>query len=173
MASRMLTNTKESSEGIFGKITKVYEKMLAWNIDHGWFVIILTVGLMVYSGWQATKMPMGLIPQMDSTQMQMTLTVDAEVSDEDLIAQAEIITQRVQQLPDVLTVGASMGGSGLSSLMGGGGSDDSKSISFYVVLSEDKQYSNSEIADMIEEANPEFNETLSITESTMDSQGST
>ena len=167
MASRMLKNTKDSSEGIFGAITKVYEKMLAWNIDHGWLVVILTVGLMVFSGWQATKMPMALIPAMDSTQMQMTLTVDAEITDEELINQAEIIANRVQQLPDVLTVGASMGGSGISSLMGGG-SDGSKSISFYVVLSEDKQYSNSEIADIIEEVNPEFADTLSITESTMD-----
>ena len=166
-ASRMLNKTKDSGEGVFGAVTKVYEKMLAWNIDHGWFVIILTVGLMVFSGWQATKMPMSLIPTMDSTQMQMTLTVDAEVTDEELISQAETIANRVQQLPDVLTVGASMGGSGLSSLMGGG-SGDGKTISFYVVLSEDKQYSNSEIADMIEEATPEFSETLSITESTMD-----
>ena len=31
-----------------------------------------------------------------------------------------------------------------------------------------KQYSNAEIADMIEQANPEFSQTLSITESTMD-----
>ncbi len=168
MASSMLNKTKDTSEGIFGAITKVYEKMLGWNIDHGWFVVILTVGLMVFSGWQATKMPMGLIPSMDSTQMQMTLTVDKEVSDEDLISQAETIVQRVQQLPDVVTVGASMGGSGLSALMGGSGSDETKSISFYVVLSEDKQYSNSKMADLIEEATPEFSETLSITESTMD-----
>ena len=167
MASRMLNKTKDSSEGIFGAITKLYEKLLGWNIDHGWLVIIVTVGLMAYSGWQVTKMPMSLIPAMDSTQMQMTLTVDAEVSDEDLISQAETIANRVQQLPDVLTVGASMGGGGLSSLMGGG-SDSTKSISFYVVLSEDKQYTNSEIADMIEQANPEFTDTLSITESTMD-----
>ena len=167
MASAMLKNTKDTQEGIFGKITKVYEKMLAWNIDHGWFVIILTVALLAYSGWQVTKMPMGLIPAMDSTQMQMTLTVDSEVPDEELIAQAEIITQRVQQLPDVVTVGASMGGGGISAVLGGG-SDETKSISFYVVLSEDKKLSNAQLADLIEEATPEFSETLSVTESTMD-----
>jgi HAE1 family hydrophobic/amphiphilic exporter-1 len=112
-------------------------------------------------------MPLGLIPSMDSTQMQMTLTVDAEIPDEELIAQSETIVQRVQQLPDVVTVGASMGGGGLAGLMGGG-NDETKSMSFYVVLSEDKQYSNAEIADMIKEATPEFSKTLSVTESTMD-----
>ena len=98
--------------------------------------------------------------------MQMTLTVDAEVPDEELIAQAETIAQRTGEIEDVMTVGVSMGGSGLSGLMGG--SDDTKSMSFYVVLSEDKKLSNAEIADLIEEKTPEFSETLSITESTMD-----
>ncbi len=167
MASSMLNKTKDPGEGIFGKLIGGYEKLMEWNLDHKWFVILLTVGLLVFSGWQATKMPMGLIPSMDSTQMQMTLTVDGEVSDEDLIAQAEIIAQRVGEIEDVLTVGASMGGSGIASLMGGG-SEDTKSMSFYVVLSEDKKLSNAEIADLIEQANPEFSETLSITESTMD-----
>ena len=166
MASNMLNKTKDPGEGIFGKLIGVYEKLIGWNLDHKWFVILLTIGLLVFSGWQATKMPMGLIPPMDSTQMQMTLTVDAEVPDEELIAQAETIAQRTGEIEDVMTVGVSMGGSGLSGLMGG--SDDTKSMSFYVVLSEDKKLSNAEIADLIEEKTPEFSETLSITESTMD-----
>ena len=167
MASTMLNKTKDTSEGIFGKIISAYKKSLEFNLKHKWIVIVVTVGLLVYSLYRATKMPMGLIPAMDSTQMQMTLTVDSEVPDEELIAQSEIIANRVQSLPDVVTVSASMGGSGIASLMGGG-SDDTKSISFYVVLSEDKQYSNTEMAQMIKDATPEYSETLSITESTMD-----
>ena len=166
MASNMLNKTKDPGEGIFGKLIGGYEKLLEMNLRHKWFVILLTVGLLIFSGWQASKMPMGLIPSMDSTQMQMTLTVDGETPDEELIAQAETIAQRVGEIQDVMTVGASMGGGGLSGMMGG--SDDTKSMSFYVVLSEDKKLSNAEIADLIREATPEFSETLSVTESTMD-----
>lgn len=165
MASGMLNKTKDPGEGIFGKLIGGYEKMLEINLRHKWFVILLTVGLVIFSGWQATKMPLGLIPSMDSTQMQMTLTVDGETPDEELIAQAETIAQRVGEIQDLMTVGASMGG-GLAGIMGG--SDDTKSMSFYVVLSEDKKLSNAEIADLIREATPEFSETLSVTESTMD-----
>ena len=168
MASAMLKNTKDAKESLFDKLTKLYEKGLGWNIDHGWLVILLTTGLMAFAGWQVTKMPLGLIPAMDSTQMQMTLTVDSEVPDEELIAQAETIAKRTMEIDDVVTVGTSMGGGGLSALMGGGGSEDTKSMSFYVVLSEDKKLSNREVADLIETANPEFKETLSVTESTMD-----
>lgn len=169
MASTMLNKTKDPGEGIFSKIISVYKKTLEFNLKYKFVVILLTIGLLVYSLYRATRMPLGLIPSMDSTQMQMTLTVDAEIPDEELIAQSESIVQRVQQLPDVLTVGASMGSSGIAGLMGGAtGGDDTKSMSFYVVLSEDKQYSNAEIADMIKEATPEFSKTLSVTESTMD-----
>ena len=168
MASAMLKNTKDAKESLFDKLTKLYEKGLGWNIDHGWLVILLATGLMAFAGWQVTKMPLGLIPAMDSTQMQMTLTVDSEVPDEELIAQAETIAKRTMEIDDVVTVGTSMGGGGLSALMGGGGSEDTKSMSFYVVLSEDKKLSNREVADLIETANPEFKETLSVTESTMD-----
>ena len=168
MASAMLKNTKDAKESLFDKLTKLYEKGLGWNIDHGWLVILLATGLMAFAGWQVTKMPLGLIPAMDSTQMQMTLTVDSEVPDEELIAQAETIAKRTMEIDDVVTVGTSMGGGGLGALMGGGGNEDTKSMSFYVVLSEDKKLSNREVADLIEAANPEFKETLSVTESTMD-----
>ncbi len=167
MASVMLTKTKDFSEGLFSKVIAVYEKLLAWNLDHKWAVILLTVGLLVFSGWKATQMPMTLIPAMDSTQMQMTLTMPGETPDEELIRHAEIIADRTQAIESVQTVGISMGGSGLAGMMGGG-SDDTKSMSFYVVLSEDKQLSNEEIADIIEEQNPEYEETLSVTANTMD-----
>ncbi|MBR5521403.1 MAG: efflux RND transporter permease subunit [Oscillospiraceae bacterium] len=167
MASVMLKETKDRSAGIFSKLTAVYEKALAWNLDHKWAVIILTVGLLAFSGWKATQMPMTLIPSMDSTQMQMTLTMPAETTDEDLIRHAEIIAERTRTIENVQTVGISMGGSGLTSLMGGS-SDGSKSMSFYVVLDEDKKLTNEEIAVVIEQQNPEYEDTLSITANTMD-----
>jgi len=166
MASVMLKNTNDHHTGVFGKITAVYEKMLTWNLDHKWVVILLTTGLLAFSAWRATRMPMTLIPAMDSTQMQMTLTMSGETPDEEIISHAEIIAERVQAIEDVQTVGISMGGSGLSGMMSS--NEETKSMSFYVVLSEDKKLSNEEIADVIEEQTPEYEETLSVTANTMD-----
>ncbi len=157
MASAMLKNTKDTGEGIFGKITKVYQKALVFNLNHKWLVILLSIGLLVFSGWQATKMPMGLIPAMESTQMSMTLTLDATVPDEEIIAQSEEIVRRTLELEDVITVSSSLSSS-----------DESKSMSFNIVLSEDKKLTNAQLADLIEETNAEYKENLSITESTMD-----
>ncbi len=157
MASAMLKNTKDTGEGIFGKITKVYQKALVFNLNHKWLVLLLSIGLLAFSGWQATRMPMGLIPAMESTQMSMTLTRDATVPDEEIIAQSEEIVRRTLELEDVITVSSSLSSS-----------DESKSISFNIVLSEDKKLTNAQLADLIEETNAEYKENLSITESTMD-----
>ncbi|MEG1782957.1 MAG: hypothetical protein RR253_06890, partial [Oscillospiraceae bacterium] len=44
---------------------------------------------------------------------------------------------------------------------------EEKSLSFYVVLDEDKKLSNEEVAKLIKEQNPEFADTLSISTSSM------
>lgn len=165
LASFMLTSTKDTGEGIFGKITKVYEKALRYSLDKKRAVIALAVILLVFCGWSATKMPMSLIPSMDSTQMSMTLSMPMETPDDELVKSAEIIAERVRKIEDVDTVGIIMGGSGISSLMGSSGTKD---VSFYVVLKEDKKLSNEKLADIITENNPEYAETLSVTASTMD-----
>ncbi len=166
MASFMLKKTNDYEEGIFGRMTNRYSKALNRSMDRKWVVVVFTTGLLVFSGYMATKMPMTLIPAMDSTQMQMTLSMPKETTDEDLIANAEIIAARVDEIEDVQTVGITMGGGGIASMMGG--SSDTKSASFYIVLSEDKKLSNEEIADIIEEKNPEYEETLTVTANTMD-----
>ncbi len=166
MASFILNKTKDTNEGFIGNGIKAYEKILSWSLDRKWMVIGLAVGLMAVSVYGATKMPMTLIPAMDSTQMQMTLSMPVETTDEDLISNAEIIAGRVGEIEDVLTVGITKGGSGITAVMGG--SSETQDVSFYIVLSEDKKLSNEEIADIIKEKTPEYKDTLTVTANTMD-----
>ncbi len=167
MASFMLNKTKNFKEGLFGKVTAGYEKLLAKALDKKWLTIGFCVAMLGISVYGATKMPMTLIPAMDSTQMQMTLTMPGETTEDDLIKNAEIIAKRVQDLEDVQTVGITLGGSGLSAIMGGG-SSDTKSASFYVVLKETKNLTNEELREVIKEKTPEYAKTLSVTANTMD-----
>ena len=166
LASVVLTRTKEPKTNISDRISALYEKALAVCLDHKRAVILFCVAMLVFSGWYATRMPMTLIPAMDSTQMQMTLSMPVETTDEELIEHAEAIAEKVQAMEDVQTVGITIGGGGISAIMGGG--EETKNASFYVVLSEDKKLSNEEIAEAIEAATPEYKETLTVTANTMD-----
>ena len=81
------------------------------------------------------------MPEMQSTQMTMTLSVpeDETVSEEEL---QEISTDMMGWLRDIEgieTVGAMSGGGGMMSSMSGGGED---SISMYVLLDEETKRTN-------------------------------
>ena len=168
MASNMLTQPKEDKGGLFAKLLSGYEKALSFNLNHKWMVIALTVVLLVYSFYSAFKMPMAFIPSMDSTQMQMTLTLPAETSEQELISQSERLAESVMQIEDVQTVGMSMGGGMTMSLNGSSSSSGEKSMSFYVVLKEDKSMTNEEIARLIRENNSQLGDSLSVSASNMD-----
>lgn len=166
MASNMLTQPKEEKPGLFTKLLSGYEKALSFNLNHKWIVITLTVVLLVYSFYSAFKMPMAFISSMDSTQMQMTLTLPAESSEQELISKSERLADNVMQIEDVQTVGMSMGtGTGISL---GGSSSGEKTMSFYVVLKEDKSMANEEIAQLIKENNAQLGDSLSVSASNMD-----
>lgn len=166
MASNMLTQPKEEKPGLFTKLLSGYEKALSFSLNHKWIVITLTVVLLAYSFYSAFKMPMAFIPSMDSTQMQMTLTLPAESSEQELIAKSERLADNVMQIEDVQTVGMSMGtGTGISL---GGSSSGEKAMSFYVVLKEDKSMTNEEIAQLIKENNAQLGDSLSVSASNMD-----
>lgn len=164
MASNMLTQPKEEKPGLFTKLLSGYEKALNFNLKHKWIVITLTVVLLAYSFYSAFKMPMAFIPSMDSTQMQMTLTLPAESSEQELISKSERLADNVMQIEDVQTVGMSMG-TGISL---GGSSSGEKTMSFYVVLKEDKSMANEEIAQLIKENNAQLGDSLSVSASNMD-----
>ena len=168
MSSTMLTNTNENPDGFFAKLVNGYTKLLDFVLNHKWTVICLSLGLLVFSGYEATKMPMSFIPEMDSTQMTMTYTLDAEEhTKEELLADSEKIAETAAAVPGVETVGVMEGSSGISSMMSSSG-NNSLTTTFYIVLSEDKELTNKEIADEIRRQTGDYNDNLSIETSTMD-----
>ena len=114
-------------------------------------------------------MPMSFIPEMDPTQMTMTYTLDAEEhTKEELLADSDKEWRKQPPaVPGVETVGVMEGSSGISSMMSSSG-NNSLTTTFYIVLSEDKELTNKEIADEIRRQTGNYNDNLSIETSTMD-----
>lgn len=166
LASKVLGKTNDVSPKFMTKLTQLYEKALRINLKHKWFVIVLAVALLAVSVFNALRMPMAFIPAMDGPQMTMTLTVDGTTSDEDLYEQGWDIAQTVQNVQDVDTVAVMSGGSSIASMTSS--TDNSKSLSFYVVLDEDRTLSNVEVGALIEEALPQYKDTLSVTTESID-----
>ena len=102
------------------------------------------------------------MPEMDSLQISVTMSMDKDTPQSDLREMSNKVIERITEIDDVETVGAMESGTG--SLMGG----KSKSISYYVLLNEDKKATSQEISKEIAEKTKDLNCELKINSSTMD-----
>lgn len=168
LASNMLGKSKDVSPKFITKLTSLYSKALRANLRHKWVVILLSIGLLVYSVYAAFQMPMAFIPAMDGHQMTMTFSQPATISDEELYEKGFEIAQKSQQVEYVDTVAVMSEGTSVAS-MTSSATGENKVLSFYVVLEEDRKVPNSTIAENISALFPEYDETeLVVTTEVMD-----
>lgn len=165
VSANFLTNTTEQKANLFDKMVKGYEKALRFNLQHKWIVILLTISLLAISGYKALSMPMAFIPPMDSAQMQMTLSMPKQTTQKELKDASEEIAKNAREVKDVKTVAIMDGGAGMMSM---GGSSDTKDMSFYVVLEDEKTSTNVEVAQGIKAKTTKYGEQLTIVTDNMD-----
>ncbi|MBR2502887.1 MAG: efflux RND transporter permease subunit [Oscillospiraceae bacterium] len=167
LSTKILGNSHETTPKFMDKLTALYEKALRANLKHKWFVIIVSVVLLAVSVVNALSMPMAFIPAMDGPQMSMTLTMDGSISDQELYDAGWDIAQKTQTIQDVDTVAVLSGGTSVASMTSSAG-EDSKSLSFYVVLNKDRTLSNRDVAALIEAEFPQYEDELTVTAESMD-----
>ena len=111
------------------------------------------------------------MPDMDSTQISMTLTLPKDTPLTETAEVTDKVVVKLMEMDEVVDVGAMASSSNMGMLTGGGNSA-TNSTSLYIALREDKERDNQEIAkdiqaniaDILEEAQAE----ASIETSTMD-----
>ena len=152
MASGLLSKAAPKKEGrFFGGLMKVYEKLLGLALRFKPVVLILALVLLITSALAAFSKGTAFMPEMDSTQITMTLTMP---KDTPLIDTAEVtdeIVEKLMEREDVVDVGAMASTSSLTMLTGGGNSS-TNSTTIYVSLDEEKGKDNVVIATEIKES---------------------
>ncbi len=166
MGSKMLKKTKETKHPWFDRFQAVYGVVLERLLHVKLLVLLVMTALLVASAMAAMSKGTAFMPDMESTQMSVTVTPPEEGDFEELCQLADQVTEQIQSIPDVESVGAMAGGSGIASgLMGGGGGD---SVSLYIILKEDKEMTNDAIAGRITELTQDLEGEISISSSNMD-----
>lgn len=148
-ASKILGKNTEKKYQKSNGLTAKYKKAVTWCVSHK--IIVFTVAIVLLVGSIAAEMSRGFtfMPDMDMPQLSATLETELGTSFEDTTALADEAIKRIQSIGDVETVGAMISsGSGMS-MMGGGGSDNS--VTFYIMLDENKKRSSNEIIKEINE----------------------
>lgn len=162
----LLKNVKTKKKQGSGKFLNAYEKLLRGALKWKPVVLLVTIALLVGSVFLAISRGSSFMPQMESTQMSISMEAPEGSTLEETSALADQVVEEVLQADDVVTVGAMSATSGSSMLSMGNTSDTS--VTMYVILDEDKKHTGDEIAAQIQERTKDLDCTLDISTSLMD-----
>ncbi len=165
MGAGLLKNVKEKRSRLFDAIQNGYAKLLGWSLKVKFLVVLLAFGLLAYSAKLAFSKGTAFMPEMESTQISVTLNMPQDSTLAETAAMADQVMERIRTVQDVTDVGAMSGG---TSIMGMGQSSGTDSASFYVLMSEDMTITNEELVEQILEKTADLHADLSINTSTMD-----
>ena len=166
MGSRMLRKTKEIRHPWFDKIQEVYGMVLGKLLRVKPLVLLVMVALLVASVWGSLSKGTEFMPDMESTQMTVTVTPPEDAEFAQACEMADEVTEKVMGISDVESVGAMAGGGGMASgLMEGSSGND---ITLYILVKEDKELSNDEIAEEIKNLTKDSQAQISVSTSEMD-----
>lgn len=151
MASKVLVKTKENADGkFFTKLIDIYEKILKLSLKVKPLVILLVLALLVTSAMAAYAKGTAFMPDMDSTQFTISLTMPEDALLDETAQVTDEIVEKLIAHEDVADVGAMASTSSLSMLMGEGNAATNETV-IYVTLNRDKEKTNEVIADEIME----------------------
>lgn len=164
MSSSILKNNIEKEHKLFDKFVNVYEKLLKISLKHKFIVLTGSLVLLVSSAVLTISKGAVLMPESDTTQISVSLEMPKGSTTKEVRDMSAIVIDRITKLEDVDTVGA-LQSSGSQGFMSGGSKN---SVSFYVLLKEDKKLSSKEIGSLISKNTSDLDAKIKVNSSTMD-----
>jgi len=167
MGSGLLKKTKEKEHRLFDKILYGYEKTLRFVLRKKYAILVPVILLTILSIYLTTIMGTAFMPDVDSPQLSVRLTVPVGTKKEELYSLSDEVMNRIMEIDSVETVGA-MSSSGVSegTILLGGGSENQ--TSFYVLLKDKRSLTNKDIEQLIYEKTNDLNAEIDVSTNTMD-----
>ena len=148
MASKVLTTTKDPTQGgISEKLGNWYGKILEKCLNGKAWILIAVLVLLVVSVFLSISKGTAFMPEMDSNQLNMTVTLPKDTPLADTAEVTDEIVERLGTMEDIENIGAMLG-SGTMSLTSGNEATNSTVI--YITTKEKKSKTNQELAKDIE-----------------------
>ncbi len=165
MASNLLSDTNEKTHPFLDKIIIIYEKLLTLCLRFKPVVLCFAIGLLIVAVFGITKLGTSFMPQMDSPQMMATINIDKDASKEEAQSITDDVVQSVLTIPEVEGIGAMDSSSNMSF---GTSSGNPNNMSAYIILKDDIDKSNDDIAKEIKEKTKSLDCEVSVSSSSMD-----
>lgn len=164
MSAGLLKRTEQKESGFFHHLKNGYEKLLRKALRFRPLVLAGALALFVLSGVLAISRGTAFMPDMQSTQISMSITTPEGTSLEDTAKAADQFTDQLMKLKDI----GDVGGMAMSGGMMGGGNTVTNQVEFYALLAEKRTMSDEKLQKSIEKIANEEGVELSISMSDMD-----
>ncbi len=163
MSAGLLRKTKQKESKFFVNIKEVYGKVLAMALKLKVLVLLGALALFVGSAVLAVSNGTEFMPQMESTQISMTLETEKGTSLEDTAKEADKVMDILGSIDDIEDVGALVASSDMM-----GTRVETNLISFYAITRENPSLSNRQLQKEIEKQTKDISGELTVNMSNMD-----
>lgn len=136
MSSVLLRNAAPKEDKLFARVQKGYGRALDFCLRRKYVPLGVAVVLLAFSIYQVSRMGIVLMPEMNSDQLYLQVTMDEDLSMEDCYAKADDITARLLEVDGVESVGAMTNLSGVISTSMADTGNDYFHYTYYLVLDE-------------------------------------
>ena len=166
MSAGLIKRKPKKESKIIAAVQRAYGRAIQWVLRFKWLVLAGSVVLLILFAALAAGRGFSMMPDMESTQMTATLTMDNGTKLADTKKASNQVVEKIREISDVESVGAYTGtGSSMSMLTGSGGEN---TVTMYIILKDNRQLSNEEITKLITEKTKNIEGKLEVNASAMD-----
>jgi len=115
MASGMLRRDFTPKPGLLDKLYPAYRRAIVFALDHKAGVLLLSLVLLVTTGWGAVSRGFTFMPEIDMNNLSLSVTMPEGTTREEAVALADEVMERVMTVENVSDVGFMMGSLSLTS----------------------------------------------------------
>jgi HAE1 family hydrophobic/amphiphilic exporter-1 len=170
MASGMFKKMEPKEHRLLDRAIAIYDQALRWSLRFKPVVLSVAALLLVVSVWAVMAKGFAYMPEGNSGQISVSMTMSKESTTEERRALADEAARRVADVEGVQTVGEMAGGTNMLMMTGGGGGGGSRgflgSTTIYALL--DQQADIEAISGAIETTLKDLDVEFAVSSSSMD-----
>ena len=136
MASGMLRRDFTPKPGLLDKLYPAYRRAIVFALDHKAGVLLLSLVLLVTTGWGAVSRGFTFMPEIDMNNLSLSVTMPEGTTREEAVALADEVMERVMTVENVSDVGFMMGSGTMGGLSLTSTSNSDYDVTGYITMPE-------------------------------------
>ena len=136
MASGMLRRDFTPKPGLLDKLYPAYRRAIVFALDHKAGVLLLSLVLLVTTGWGAVSRGFTFMPEIDMNNLSVTVTMPEDITRAEAVDLADQVVERVMSVENVESAGFMMGSGDMGGLSMASGDNGEFDVTGYLTMPE-------------------------------------